>query len=829
MAGGWTRVTQGQPCPLCGAKKYCSTAENGDVVCCMNTEHPPPGWHRQKSKKKPARGGIYRVGNEPKYGGPSWDDLHTEFRKALDASKLGELAHCLGLPIAAIKPFQPGWCEWYGKKHYKCFTVPLRKANGDICGIHCRAPNGEKWLIPKDHRKKSSDYANGLYIPVDHDWRKMRGPIFAVEGFSDSAACLSVGIPAIGRTNDTGGLTQLIPLLRDREIIVIGEFDMTQKGETPGKDGAKKITGGLAQAWGHPVRWAMPPEKTKDCRKWIGNNCGEDDDRGEVGNRLRALVSEFAQEIATLAEATGRALITNVIDDEDEEGKRRIAIPMPLIRDQVFRITGNWPRRCNGLLFTAPVQAPPEGELPDPDDVWTLDRADSLFAYLSEEAEVRWTKREAEDQLTGDVRNPPTKGEFFASMKAKATPNYESIEFLPHEPPRQNCYYQPMRLPRATGDALKELREHLNAETDLDRDLMIACFLTMAWGGPPGRRPAFVYTSDHGQGSGKTRTVLLLAEPWGGAFTAGEHEDWETVRTRLLDDRALRQRAVIIDNVRGKLARSGLEAAVTSEVIDGKRMYLGQFSRPNILTWLITANTPALSKDLADRSVVIKVGKPKHDAGDFEDWSSRFIAENRAQLMADALDILKRGPVAELDPALRDRWGLWQDSVLCCFPNANELASYIKSGRPEVDQDLNDAIEISRIFHLIAERMGLNADEIRLSVSKKDLRTWLVHEGTIVHTKSLKGTTMWIDGLRGLKPLKPLHDDPHHGSERRWLWIGESAPAEDTGSWDYDMTDHGPPDQPRNQQQLPGGRYYSEEESAENDPPPKESTPEIPF
>ena len=102
----------------------------------------------------------------------------------------------------------------------------------------------------------------------------MLGPILIVEGASDVAACLSVGLCAVGRPSAAGGGKLLIDLLKTdpREIVVVGEFDPKSDGTWPGKLGAERISSQIANDLGRETKMTFPPHKHKDVREWLA--CG---------------------------------------------------------------------------------------------------------------------------------------------------------------------------------------------------------------------------------------------------------------------------------------------------------------------------------------------------------------------------------------------------------------------------------------------------------------------------------------------------------------------------------------------------------------------------
>ncbi len=97
----------------------------------------------------------------------------------------------------------------------------------------------------------------------------------------------------------------------------------------------------------------------------------------------------------------------------------------------------------------------------------------------------------------------------------------------------------------------------------------------------------------------------------GGHVDVRPGEDIDRLMTRLLSPAALDRRVVLLDNVKTlKFSWADLEALITSDIISGRRLYAGEGRRPNSLLWCITLNRAGLSKDLAQRVVIIRLRRP---------------------------------------------------------------------------------------------------------------------------------------------------------------------------------------------------------------------------
>ena len=480
-----------------------------------------------------------------------------------------------------------------------------------------------------------------------------------------------------------------------------------------------------------------------------------------------------------------RRLVSNVIAMPAKPGEDKPSfriVPVEEMAVHLGEASGGWPRRVSGMIFAARTQRESDlrsNPLPGMAAVWMIDSPDALGAWMQSVASVRWYGKAAGVRDgAGNSVTPATKGEFFEYLCNAAEPSYRAISPLPHHPPMAGVYYTPARLPEATGKALDELLSRLNAETEVDRCLMLASIMTPAWGGPPGRRPPFVYTSANGRGVGKTATVDAIAIGiWGGSVTIKPDEPFDKVIGRLLGNDGLGTRCVVLDNVKGRLEGQSIEALVTSRTIDGWRPHYGQFSRPNDLTYFLTANTARLSKDLADRSVVVRLGTQKHDQS-FVAWASRFIEENRAQLIADILARLAGPAAGTISRENRDRWQDWQDAVLCraCLEgiSPDDLAATIIERRASVDDDAEDGLRVAEAIREYLERQpgrGKTAGVDRVAIGRDELRTLLIEAGCCDERLGVKGVTRWVDQLIGSNgPLRALRDNPSHAKKRSWVW-----------------------------------------------------------
>lgn len=183
-----------------------------------------------------------------------WTDLAEQSSTALSTERRSLLAGQLGASEEALALIGLGWMG--GRQAY---SFPERDGQRRIVGIALRLKDGSKGFIAGGHR--------GLTIPANLD--ALAGTVLVVEGQSDVAACLTLGIAAVGRPSCNGGAAHLAELLSNRDVLVVGENDRKANGTWPGRNGARSIADKLATAWGRPVRWTLPPEGVKDIRAWL--------------------------------------------------------------------------------------------------------------------------------------------------------------------------------------------------------------------------------------------------------------------------------------------------------------------------------------------------------------------------------------------------------------------------------------------------------------------------------------------------------------------------------------------------------------------------------
>lgn len=227
----------------------------------------------------------------------------------------------------------------------------------------------------------------------------------------------------------------------------------------------------------------------------------------------------------------------------------------------------------------------------------------------------------------------------------------------------------------------------------------------------------------------------------------------------------------MFDNVKHTTSSGDIESLITADYIDGHRLHHGDARRLNNITWSMTANGVSLSRDLADRSVLIKVGKPKRT--DWVTWAWRFIDKHRAELLADIIAELQAEPRGVIRHRNRDRWAAWQDGVLSRLPNADELAALIIERRGTMDADADDWADVRGVIEDLLHAVGADPTCPTFIPSTAICQRLEAVTGERYNGKRLSAT---LDRFAGVGDSKRLQKNKSNRQGRGYVWLPHVSP-----------------------------------------------------
>lgn len=248
-------------------------------------------------------------------------------------------------------------------------------------------------------------------------------------------------------------------------------------------------------------------------------------------------------------------------------------------------------------------------------------------------------------------------------LKDMVLPRYEQIsKYASYPPLKKELVIGPTISPADNG-ALDEFINFFCPATDADRDLIKALICTVLWGEGHGRKPLFVIAGPDGIDStvqiGKSTLIEMIQKIF--ECSASLHPDDDPGRfiNGLLNFAS--EKLLKLDNVKNKIPSDILERFITSPKIFGHAFHRGYVERENIQTWVITANSPKVTEDLATRSQVIRLQVIDQENFFEQEMVEKWIEDNRERVIADIYHILEKEPVRQ---KVHSRFPEWEYKIL---------------------------------------------------------------------------------------------------------------------------------------------------------------------
>jgi hypothetical protein len=439
-------------------------------------------------------------------------------------------------------------------------------------------------------------------------------------------------------------------------------------------------------------------------------------------------------------------------DDAGEPKFKKVAIGLPVLLARLARLNPSWPK-CVGQDRSLFIETPEY-------EPTYLDSPPKLFAWIGGMAKTDWAR--------GSAMEPQDRFYEFTRMHAD---RYEAIETVPHFPPLPRIYYMHKPVEVGDGVTIERFINLFSPHTEMDRQLIRAMLLTLFWGGPPGSRPAFLVTGpdgDRGRGIGKSTLVDILAGVCGvKSIDVSPTDQITDVKTRLLSADGRHARVARLDNVKAlRLSWADLEGLITARDISGRMLFKGEGSRPNTVMWCITLNGASLSTDMAQRCIILKLGRPTHRP-EWEGEVKAFVEENRDALLADIRAALE-APTAPIDT--RTRWSLWEREILGRCPMASLAQEVVVERQREVDDDDEDMLMVADYFRSVLKAtngLQINPETDSVLIPSAMAAAWYN-----VASNQDKPTNKASAALRELGIPELRKSD--RGEFRGWLWKGRN-------------------------------------------------------
>ena len=263
MIPGFRPVTARNRCPVCGKPDWCLVRNDGAAAICPRTI----------SAREWGDAGFFHIIDDAKFKSavpqrfdampPTAIDaagIHAEMEGDIDADRIRRHAAELGVTAQSLAAMGIGWSS-----RHDAFAFPMRNCLGQIIGIRLRNERGDKWAV--------NGSRNGIFIPScrfdDECW--------IVEGPTDTAAALSIGLPTIGRPSATACVDTTVAFCRRFTMVnIVGDYDDT------GQLGATKLANALVGA-GIMVR-LLYPRRGKDMRQWVVDGATHEEVRAVAAN-----------------------------------------------------------------------------------------------------------------------------------------------------------------------------------------------------------------------------------------------------------------------------------------------------------------------------------------------------------------------------------------------------------------------------------------------------------------------------------------------------------------------------------------------------------------
>ena len=274
----------------------------------------------------------------------------------------------------------------------------------------------------------------------------------------------------------------------------------------------------------------------------------------------------------------------------------------------------------------------------DTDKVNMLESRHDLFAWISDKSRHNYEWNSGSGFVSRE--------ELFAAVLRRSR-RYEKIASVPTWPPRDDTFTTfREKLVHTPGHRAFNDFVSFFAPADDASALLLRCFAAAPLYFRHGiSRPCWIIDSEDAWAVGKTTLVQMVARLYKDApicvDLSKKSFDEEKIMQRLLSATGRNSRIFLLDNLRGVFDNPFFASLVTMSGLSGRPPYgKGEETRPNDLTYVITANSARVGTDISSRAFFVFLrSHPQR-----ENWETDlmdFIDKERFNVFADMIDLFE--------------------------------------------------------------------------------------------------------------------------------------------------------------------------------------------
>lgn len=548
-----------------------------------------------------------------------------------------------------------------------------------------------------------------LPVIANSDW------VVVVEGEKDADTLIRLGIPATtcncGSDHWTDKYTES---LRGKDVVICRDNDEA------GNDHAHLLLRSLANA-AKSLRVVCPSKQSKgDVTDWMRDEGGSVEKFFAIVKKAPLITPEEAmwndEEYALYRAKKANERAFSNYSVETKRGKKQDRTvelprtPIEMVEDAHVRFLG-FPRRLgSNTLFDHDR---------DTGRIEILANDASAFSWMGEKSKhpVMWKSGVGFS----------TKAEFYSALLRNAI-RYEKVSDVPNFPMRPDVYYTFRDKLRPTKDheAFSRFMSFFCPEDEVSAVLMATMAASMMYYKPGIQRPCWIIDSKGGQAAGKTTFAELLCylykcTPIKTNVQELTH-DAKELNKRLVSVTGRNSLMLLVDNVRGVFDSAFFSDLVTGFNISGKAPYgVGEESRPNDLTYVITSNSANIGSDMASRSFIVYVAPPKSRMDNWKSLVMSYIDKHRFEILGDIYDILANAPGPEDGFSAHTRVPEFEAEVLYKMAGTRERYDRVIDAVLNSREDANvDAERAVQAVEIVRDRLRKALKEYERDHTTKD-------------------------------------------------------------------------------------------------------------